>query len=247
MAAEIGGVSTWQQVTHYLTSADTWSGNSGLPHLAGTQLRLTFLAVLIAAVVALPTGVGLGHAGRGRRLVTVLADATRSVPTYGLLVLLAGVAAIGVGNQAAIIALAVFALAPILINAQVGVAGVDPDAVEAARGMGMGGRQILLRVELPLALPLLAAGIRTAGVQTCATATLAAFVGGGGLGIPINLGQAQASNGRGMLIGGALAVIVLTILVELVLSLLQAVLTPGTRTRSVLLMLRTRRTAVPAS
>ncbi|HEY5335649.1 MAG TPA: ABC transporter permease [Mycobacteriales bacterium] len=234
-------MSTWNQITHYLNEYYTWNGKNGLPRETLTQLWLTFVAVLLAALVALPTGIALGHAKRGTRTVTVIADATRSVPTYGLLVLLAGIAVIGVGNQAAVIALAVFALAPILVNAQVGVGSVDPDAIEAARGMGMSGRQVLTRVELPLALPLLAAGLRTAGVQTCATATLAAFVGGGGLGAPINLGQAQASNGRGELIVGALAVIVLTIVVEVVLAALQAVLTPGTRTRSVLLRLRTGR------
>lgn len=240
------GMDTWQQITHYLGAYDTWNGPNGLPRETATQLWLTFLSVLIAAVVALPIGIALGHARRGTRLVTVVADATRSVPTYGLLVLLAGIATIGVGNRAAVIALAVFALAPILINAQVGVAEVDPDAVEAARGLGMGGRDVLLRVELPLALPLLAAGIRTAGVQTCATATLAAFVGGGGLGSPINLGQAQASNGRGELISGAVAVIVLTIAVEVVLALLQAALTPGTRTRSLLFRLPLRRSRAVA-
>lgn len=240
-------MSTWQQLTHYLGDYYTWNGKDGLPAETLTQLWLTFLAVLFAAAVALPIGVALGHARRGGAAVTVIADATRSVPTYGLLVLLAGIAEIGVGNQAAVIALAVFALAPILINAQVGVATVDPDAVEAARGMGMSGGQVLRRVELPLALPLLAAGIRTAGVQTCATATLAAFVGGGGLGNPINLGQAQASNGRGELIGGALAVIVVVIAVEVVLALLQAGLTPGTRTRSLLLRLRVRRPSPAAA
>lgn len=239
-------MSTWQQLVHYLNDYYTWNGKNGLPAETLTQLWLTFLSVLLAAVVALPVGIALGHAKRGGGAVTVVADATRSVPTYGLLVLLAGITAIGVGNQAAVIALAVFALAPVLVNAYVGVATVDPDAVDAARGMGMSGGQILRRVELPLALPLLAAGIRTAGVQTCATATLAAFVGGGGLGNPINLGQAQASNGRGELIGGALAVIVVVIAVEIVLALLQAALTPGTRTRALFLRLRPRREAATA-
>jgi osmoprotectant transport system permease protein len=225
---------TWDQLTDYLSDPDTWSGPGGLPHLAWTQLWITTASVALAALVALPIGIALGHVRRGSHLVTVVADATRSVPTYGLLVLLAGIATIGVGNRAAVLALALFALAPILVNAQVGVAGVDRDAVEAARGMGMTGGQVLRRVEVPLALPLIAAGLRTAGVQTCATATLAAFVGGGGLGVPINLGQAAASNGRGELIGGALAVIVLTLLVEAVLAAAQAALTPGTRTRSLL-------------
>jgi osmoprotectant transport system permease protein len=235
--AAVRVVSTWDQFTTYLGDAGTWSGKNGLPSLAWTQLWITALSVGLAALVALPVGIALGHFRRGSRFVTVFADATRSIPTYGLLVLLAGFATIGVGNRAAVLALAVFALAPILINAQVGIAGVDRDAVEAARGMGMGGGQLLRRVEVPLALPLIAAGLRTAGVQTCATATLAAFVGGGGLGVPINLGQAQASNGQGELIAGALAVIVVTLLVEALLALAQSALTPGTRTRSLLFRL----------
>lgn len=229
--------STWHQLTYWLSDYTTWNGHSGLPYETLVQLWITFLAVLIAAAVALPIGVWLGHFGRGGRFVTILADATRSIPTFGLLVILAGVAAIGVGNRAAVLALAIFALAPILINAQVGVATVDRDAVEAARGMGMGTGQVLRRVEIPLALPLIAAGIRTAGVQTCATATLAAFVGGGGLGEKINQGQSYASNGRGLLLVGAIAVIVVTFVVELVLAGVQAALTPGTRTWSVLFRL----------
>ncbi len=236
-----GHLSTWQQLTHYLTGYDTWNGSSGLPQETLVQLWVTLRAVALASVLALPIGIGLGHARRGGRLATVLADLTRSVPTYGLLVVLAGFSVIGVGNNAAVLALAVFAIAPILVNAQVGVAGVDADVIDAGRGLGMSGGQILRRVELPLALPLLAAGLRTAGVQTCATATLAAFVGGGGLGTPINLGAALNSNGRGELIAGAAAVIVVTFAVEIAFALVQAGLTPGTRTRALLFRLPLRR------
>ncbi len=225
-------MSTWQQVRSYLGSYDTWNGAHGLPDLTLVHLGITFLSVALAAVVALPLAVWLGHRGRGGALVTVVANATRSVPTYGLLVLFAGFAVVGVGDRAAVFALALFAVAPLLTNANAGVRGVDPDAVEAARGMGMSGGQILRQVELPLALPLIAAGIRTAAVQTCATATLVAFVGGGGLGVVINAGNGLGPAGYGQLISGAVAVAVLTLALEVLLSLVQAALTPGTRTRA---------------
>lgn len=229
--------SIWQQITTYLNDYYTWNGPTGLPHLTVVQLVVTFLAVGLAAAVALPAGVWLGHRRRAGALVTVVANATRSVPTYGLLVLFAGFVVIGVGNRAAVLALAVFAVAPLLTNAYAGVSGVDPDAVEAARGMGMSGGQVVRRVELPLAVPLIMAGLRTATVQTCATATLAAFVGGGTLGTVIALGSAQNTNGYGQLIAGAVAVALLTVALEVVLALAQAALTPGTRTRRVLVRL----------
>lgn len=227
-------MSIWDQVTAYLSDYYTWNGNNSLPNLTLGHLGLTFLAVALAAVLALPVGVWLGHRGSGSALVTVVANATRSVPTYGLLVLLAGFATIGVGDRAAILALAIFAIAPLLTNANAGVRAVDRDAVEAARGMGMSGSQILRRVELPLALPLVAAGVRTAAVQTCATVTLVAFVGGGGLGVVINLGNGLGPAGYGQLISGAAAVALLTVALELVLALAQAALTPGTRVRGLL-------------
>jgi osmoprotectant transport system permease protein len=243
VAAGTGGVKgIWGQLGDWFTSSSTWQGPGGLPHQTLQHLYITVVAVGIAAVVALPLGVWLGHHGRGGSMVTVIANATRAVPTYGLMVLLAGIATIGIGNRAAVVALVVFAVAPLLTNANAGIRDVDPDAVEAARGLGMSGRQILRRVEIPLALPLLAAGVRTSAVQTCATATLAAFVGGTGLGAPIFLGYGEGPNGKGPLVGGAIAVAVITLLVELVLAFTQAVLTPGTRARGVV-----RRFPAPAS
>lgn len=229
----MGHQSTWQQLHAYLTSYYTWNGAHGIPDEAWGSLGITAIALAIAAVLALPLGVWLGHRRRrgGNAVISVVASVTRAVPTYGLLVLLAGFTVIGIGNRAAVIALAVFALAPLLTNAYVGVSEVDPDAIEAARGMGMSRQQVLRRVELPLAVPLIAAGVRTAVVQTFATATLAAFVGGGGLGQIISLGDGEATNGYGELIGGALAVGVLALILELLFGLVQALLTPGSRAR----------------
>ena len=128
------------------------------------------------------------------------------MPTLALLTVFSATA-IGFGNRATIIALAVFAIPPLLTNTYVGVREVDPDVVEAARGMGLSGCGGAARVELPLAVPLIAAGVRTAAVQVVATATLAALVGGGGLGVIINAGFGQQDHGQiiagGILVAGA--------------------------------------------
>ena len=123
----------------------------------------------------------LGARGRGGGLLVALANASRAVPTFAVLVLLVATP-VGFGDRATVVALVLFAVPPLLTNAYVGVRDVDPEVREAARGMGMTRGQLLRRVELPLALPLVAAGVRTAAVQVVATATLAAYVGGGGLG-----------------------------------------------------------------
>ena len=150
-----------------------------MPHLTDEHLYITVFAVAIAALVALPLALGLGHRGRGGGFTVVLANVSRAVPTLALLTFFS-VTPIGFGNRATIIALAVFAIPPMLTNTYVGIREVDRDVVEAARGMGMSESQVLFRVELPLAVPLITAGFRTAAVQVVATATLAALVGGGG-------------------------------------------------------------------
>jgi osmoprotectant transport system permease protein len=143
------------------------------------------------------------------------------------------------GNRATILALAIFAVPPLLTNTYVGVRTVERDVVEAARGMGLSGAQLLRRVELPLAVPLIAAGFRTAAVQVVATATLAALVGGGGLGKIINDGFGQQD--RAQIIAGGLLVAVLAVAVEGLLAIVQRGLTPGAARRSV------RRRAVSAA
>jgi osmoprotectant transport system permease protein len=148
------------------------------------------------------------------------------VPTLALLTVFA-VTPIGFSDTATVVALAVFAFPPMLTNTFVGFREVDRDVREAARAMGMSPRQRLARVELPLALPLVMTGVRTAAVQVVATATLAALVGGGGLGRIINLGFGQQDFGQ--MIAGAVLVAVLALLTELVLVLVSWALTPGQR------------------
>jgi osmoprotectant transport system permease protein len=148
------------------------------------------------------------------------------MPTLALLTLFA-VSSIGFGNKATTIALAVFAFPPILTNTYVGFRGVDPDIREAARGMGLSRGQVIGRVDLPLALPLVMTGVRTAAVQVVATAGLAALVGGGGLGRIVNLGFGQQD--YGLIIAGALLIAALALLTELLLVVLSWAVAPGPR------------------
>ena len=210
----------------YLNDPFNWTRPSGILELLGEHLGMSVLAVLAAMAVALPVGVALGTSGRGSGAIVVLSNVSRAVPTLALLTLFA-VSPIGFGNRATTIALAVFAFPPILTNTFVGFRGVDPDVREAARGMGLSRGQVIRRVDFPLALPLVMTGVRTAAVQVVATASLAALVGGGGLGRIINLGFGQQD--YGVMIAGAILVAALALLTELVLVLLSWVVTPGPR------------------
>lgn len=201
-----------------------YRGADGVPHRLAEHLALTGTAVGVAALVALPFGLLLGHLRRGGTLVTALANASRAVPTLGVLIVFSGIAAIGIGNPAAVYALTLFAVPPILVNTYVGIAGVDAEVVEAARGMGMSSWRVLLSVELPLGLGLVVAGLRTAVVQVVATATLAAYVGGGGLGTFINNGYGLRDYPQ--VLGGAVWVAGLALVAELVLAGLQRAVTP---------------------
>jgi osmoprotectant transport system permease protein len=201
-----------------------YRGADGVPHRLAEHLLLTGIAVGVAALVALPVGLVLGHLRRGGTAVTALTNASRAVPTLGVLIVFSGIASIGIGNRAAVVALVLFAIPPILVNTFVGVAGVEREVVEAARGMGMGEGRILRTVELPLALPLVVAGLRTAVVQVIATATLAAYVGGGGLGTFINNGYGLQDYPQ--VLGGAVWVAGLALAAELLLAGLQRVATP---------------------
>jgi osmoprotectant transport system permease protein len=149
-------------------------------HKTWEHLLLSSAALAIALVISLPIGIWLGHRHRGSFLAVNVANLGRALPS--LAVIAVGFVFIGVGFWSVAIALVVLAIPPILTNAYVAVDAVQTDAVEAARGMGMTDRQIITRIELPLALPLIFAGIRTATVFVVATATIAAVAGGGGLG-----------------------------------------------------------------
>ncbi|MFI8436130.1 ABC transporter permease [Streptomyces sp. NPDC079020] len=199
---------TWS----WLTTAAHWSGPDGVWHRLGEHLCLTAVCLLISCLIALPVALVLGHLGRGGALAVNISNIGRAVPTFAVLVLLLLTPVGTYGQWSTAIALVLFAMPPLLTNAYVGMREVDRDVVGAARGMGMTGRQMLLGVELPLAMPLVLTGIRIAAVQLVATATLAALAGGGGLGRIITAGFNLASTPQ--VVAGAVLVAVLALLVE---------------------------------
>lgn len=213
-------------VVDWLTDSAHWHGTDGVPHRLAEHLAVSGISVGLACLIALPIAFALGHFRRGGPLAVNVSNASRAVPTFGLLILLA-VTPVGFGNRAAVVALTLFAIPPLLTNAYVGVRDVDSEVREAARGMGMTGLQLLRRVELPLALPLVAAGLRTAAVQVVATATLAAYVGGGGLGRLIADGFGRGDTA--MTTAGGILVAALALTVEVALAGVQRRLTPGLR------------------
>jgi osmoprotectant transport system permease protein len=219
-------MNAFQDALVYLNDPFNWTRDGGILDLLGVHLAISAVAVLAAFVLAFPLGVLLGTSGRGGGAVIVVSNVSRAMPTLALLTLFA-VSAIGFGNKATTIALAVFAFPPILTNTFVGFRGVDADVREAARAMGLSRGQVIGRVDLPLALPLVMTGLRTAAVQVVATAGLAALVGGGGLGRIVNLGFGQQD--YGLIIAGALLIAALALLTELLLVVLSWAVTPGPR------------------
>jgi osmoprotectant transport system permease protein len=211
-----------------------WQGRAGIPTRLLEHLGLSGLSLLIAVGIALPVGLWIGHTGRGARFAVNLANLGRAIPSLAVMGLVLPVTAaidpqLGFKIYPTVIAMVVLAAPPILVNAYAGISGVDRELVEASRGMGMRERQILRRVEIPVALPIIAGGIRSAGVQIVATATLGAIFGGPGLGRYIV--EAIAQNDDAMLFGGVVLVAGLSLLTELVLSLVQRRLTSaGLRT-----------------
>lgn len=208
----------------WLNDPVNWSGPNGIPALTAEHLTMTVIAVVAAAVVALPLGIWLGHTGRGATFTVVAANTSRALPTLALLTLFAA-SAIGFGNRATVLAVTIFAIPPILTNAFEGVRGVDPDVKDAAIGMGMAPRRVLGTVSIPLALPLIGAGLRTAAVQVVATIPLAALVGGGGLGVIIATGIATQRYGKAL--AGAILVATICLALEAFLALAERLLTPA--------------------
>ena len=209
----------------WLGDGSHWTGSDGLLHLAARQLIISAESLALALVVAVPIGLALGHVRKGGPLVTALANLGRAVPVVGILILLSRISAFGVRERTAVIALAIFGLPPILTNTYTATAGVDEDTIDAARGMGMRPLQVLGKVELPLALPLIAAGVRTAAVQVFATATLASFVGDATLGLPIEAGNNQQLYDQ--VVGTAIVIAALALVLDVTLGRVQALLTPG--------------------
>jgi osmoprotectant transport system permease protein len=216
----------------YLADGGNWTGSGGILELLVQQLLLTGVSLVLALAIGLPLALWLGHIGRGGFLAINISNVGRAIPTFALLALLVtadwpGVTTFGPFGRAGIatlIALTLFALPPIITNSYVAVREVGADVKEAARGMGMTSWQQFHRVELPLALPLVAAGVRLALVQVWATATIAALVAGPGLGRIITDGFANSYYGKG--IAGAAVVAVVAMLLEVAASLVQRAINP---------------------
>jgi osmoprotectant transport system permease protein len=232
-------VNIWREALVWLNDPLNWTNPDGILFRTAEHLQISGAALAIAIVLSWPVGIWLGHANRGGTFVVAVANLTRAVPTVALLTILP-LTVIGTGYPPIILTMAVFAVPPLLANAYLGVREVDPDVRDAARGMGMSGWRVMTRVELPLSVPYLASGFRTAAVQVVATTTLGALVNGGGLGMIISrgFGVGIASGGDRIIAGGVL-VIALCLGLEGLLALLERVVTPPhlrrakTQTRSV--------------
>jgi osmoprotectant transport system permease protein len=208
----------------YLLDAANWSGVQGIPQRLVEHLGYTALTMIIALAIGVPLGAWIGHTGRGGFLVVGLANGLRALPTLGLLILL--VTAIGLGITGPLVALVILAVPPILAGTYAGVRNVDAAIVDAARGMGMRGRDVLFQVELPNALPLIIGGVRSAVLQVISTATIAAYVALGGLGRFIIDGLAIRDFPQ--MVAGSILVAALAILADLMLAGLQKLLvSPG--------------------
>jgi osmoprotectant transport system permease protein len=206
----------------WVTQSAHWHGADSIPHQILAHLGYSGLALLIAAVIAIPAGVVIGHTGRGSVTVINVANAWRSIPTLGLLIML--VLLLGFSYLTWLVPLVALGVPPILVNVYEGVAGVDPGVKDAARGAGMTAWQQVTRVEVPMALPLILVGLRTATIFVVATATLAAQIGLGGLGRFIIDGL--ASTDYSQVAGGALLVIMLAVLVMVFFAILDRLVVP---------------------
>jgi osmoprotectant transport system permease protein len=222
------------RVLQWFTDPVQWSGTAGIPNRLLEHVLLSAVSVTIAAAIALPVAMYIGHRRRFERLVVSVASVGRAVPSLGIIVMAAILLGLQLDWPAAlrpsvVAAMVLLGIPPMVTNAYVGIQGVDADAVESARGTGMSGWQVLWGIELPLAAPLIVAGVRIAAVQIVATATLAAIVAGGGLGRFIVDGTAQRDFEE--IFGGALLVALLAIMTELAFGALQRAVTPRTVSR----------------
>ncbi|MDK1344319.1 ABC transporter permease [Streptomyces sp. 378] len=212
----------------FFSDSAHWHGYDGIPQRLLEHVRYSALALVLAAAIGLPVGLLTGHTGRGGNALAFIATAARALPSFGLLVLI--VVLMGFGLLPVMIPLVVLAVPPILVTTYEAVRTVDPSPVDAARGMGMHESRILFQVELPVALPLILSGLRSAAIQIVSTATIAAYVSLGGLGRYIVDGLYQRDYEK--VVGGATLVAVLA-LVTLALFWVagRVAVSPGVRRR----------------
>ncbi|MFF6947920.1 ABC transporter permease [Streptomyces iakyrus] len=215
-------------VNAFFSDSAHWHGYDGIPQRLLEHIQYSVLALALAAAIGLPVGLITGHTGRGGNALAFIATAARALPSFGLLVLI--VIVMGFGLLPVMIPLVILAVPPILVTTYEAVRTVDPSPVDAARGMGMHESRILFQVELPVALPLILSGLRSAAIQIVSTATIAAYVSLGGLGRYIVDGLYQRNYEK--VVGGATLVAVLALVT---LALFWAVgrlaVSPGVRRR----------------
>jgi len=209
-------------VVDWFRDPSHWSGDNGIPVRTLEHVQISFESVAIGALIALTIGIALGHYGKFGNLAINISNAGRAVPSFGILIIAFQI--FGLGDTPTVIALVALAIPPMVTNSYVGLSEVDKDVKDAARGMGYRELSRLLRIELPLAVPLVMAGIRTSAVQVIATATVAAFIGGGGLGQFIVGGYATQVYTE--VFAGALAVGLLAVATELLFGGIERLLTP---------------------
>jgi len=213
--------STWHQISVWFSTRASWTGSDGAVHLLGQHLWISGVSLAFACALGIPLAIGLARWQRGGLVVTSLANAARAIPIVGVMLILA-VGPLGLGTRSAIVPLVIFAIPPVLTNTYTGIREVDSEATQAATGMGMTRLQVSRRVELPLAIPLIATGVRLAAVQVWATATIAAIIGSGGLGQLVTVGYATQNYGE--VYGGVAVVVVTALLLDAALAQGQSVL-----------------------
>jgi len=217
-------VNLFLEALAWIFAPEQWSGAASIGTAVGVHLAYTAVSVLIAALIAVPLGWLIGHTGRGREIAVVISGAARAVPSFGLLILL--VLLLGVLNrpEAGVVTFVLLAIPSILAGAYAGVEAIDRAVLDSGRAMGMTEWQVLWRIEVPLGLPLLVAGLRSATLQVVATVTIAAYVALGGLGQYIIAGIPLRR--YDMVLGGALLIIALALLLDLAFALLQRAAVP---------------------
>lgn len=220
------------ELWEFLSTESNWWGRNGIATRTWAHVRISALALLLSALIAVPPAVLLGHVKRGGLAAVSVVNIGRALPSFGILALafpLASELGLGLGFWPTLVPLVLLGIPPIFMNTYTGVRGVDPAVVEAANGMGLRARQVVWQVELPIAIPLIITGLRVSGVQIVATATLGALIGFNALGTFITGGLVSFDDG--MMLTGGLLVALLAILTEVGFSLLERSLTPWSRSR----------------
>lgn len=208
----------------WIFSPDRTTGYLPLGEAILQHLGFTFGSVAIAALIAIPAGWAIGHTGRGREIAVFLSGAARSLPSLGLVVLLYLLVGVDFKEQAAIVSFVLLAIPSILAGAYAGIEAIERTTIEAGRAVGMTPLQVLWKIEIPLGLPLLIGGIRSAVLQVVATVTIAAYVGLGGLGFALI--QGIQTRNPSQILGASIVVVVLALVLDGAFALLQRVLVP---------------------